>query len=164
MLECHASALGARATSAAQVGGFSSVCLSQEGLLPSRHGCHLCQEPVRMHMDRASNTVSQSLEALQNAAASQRMIYTPQSSFAKAALLGLDERWLRHPNRPFTWNHEKIVRRAVHNPQDVLQQMPKVPSDAPIDMGRVGSRYFKSSSTRGQPNKRAAQCKTVRLL
>lgn len=61
----------------------------------------------------------------------------------------------KHPHHPFTWNHEKIMCRQIHNPMEVLPQMPSLPRSAPVSVSRMDSDYFNSSPTKsatGEPN------------
>lgn len=57
----------------------------------------------------------------------------------------------KHPNHPFTWNHEKVMCREIHNPLNVQPQLPpEMPHNHPLHLSRMDSQYFNSSPTKSQ--------------
>ncbi|KAK5175093.1 uncharacterized protein LTR77_000230 [Saxophila tyrrhenica] len=48
----------------------------------------------------------------------------------------------RHPNHPFTWDHEKVMCRGIHNHRDPQPEFPEVPKGWKIPLPRVNSMYF----------------------
>ena len=56
----------------------------------------------------------------------------------------------KHPHHPFTWDHQKIMCRFIHNPMNVQPEIPKIPFNQRINMSRVGSQYFNTSPIKPQ--------------
>ena len=55
----------------------------------------------------------------------------------------------KHPHHPFTWTHEKVMCRLIHNSVEVLPPMPSFGTQSgPVHMSRMGSEYFRTSPTK----------------
>jgi hypothetical protein len=57
---------------------------------------------------------------------------------------------VKHPNHPFTWHHEKVMCYAVHNPLNAQPSLPAIPENQPVDMGRLNSKHFSNSPSKGK--------------
>jgi hypothetical protein len=76
--------------------------------------------------------------------------------------LPVGEDCLRHPHHPFTWDHQKIMCRTVHNDTTELPQppLPKTSTPGPVNLRHMESLYFnqdKSSNNKAKTTLEAPQ-------
>ena len=65
----------------------------------------------------------------------------------------------KHPHHHFTWSHEKVMCRFVHNPVKLLPKMPQLPQNDRVDLSNVDSQYFNITS----PTKSSINAKSCEI-